>query len=63
VKAKEVSYECVTCGEQHKAPEDNALALLKLCKGCGEKRYRKGKAEQRKALAPIDAATTGEKRV
>lgn len=49
--ASEVTYSCVTCGATHAAPPDNPLALLKLCHGCGEKRYRKGKAEQRKALA------------
>jgi DNA-directed RNA polymerase subunit RPC12/RpoP len=57
----EVTYDCVTCGSSHRAAGDNALALLKICKGCGEKRFRKGKAEQRKALASTDAATvTGE---
>lgn len=60
MKAKEITYECVTCGDSHKAPEDNALALLKICKSCGEARYRAGKAAQRKALASTDAATTGE---
>lgn len=54
---KEVTYNCGTCGKPYTAPEDNALALLQLCKVCGEKRYRKGKAEQRKALASSGAAT------
>lgn len=62
MRAKEVTFDCVTCGQPHKAPEDNALALLKLCKSCGAKRYRQGKAEQRKGLASNGVATTGEKR-
>jgi hypothetical protein len=58
----EVTYECTLCPAKHTVAKDSPLALLKLCKSCGEKRYRAGKLEQRKALASTGAAiNTGEK--
>jgi len=58
----EVTYECTLCPAKHTAVKDSALALLKLCKSCGEKRYRAGKREQRKVLASTGVViNTGEK--
>lgn len=54
----DVTYDCVLCPAKHTAKRDSALALLKICKGCGEKRYRKGKAEERKAFGD-QVETTG----
>lgn len=53
--SSEITYECVTCQAKHTAPRDGALALLKLCKTCGTKRYADGKLEQRKKTTPPQA--------
>lgn len=58
----DTTFSYGTCGAKQAAPRDQTLALLQLCKPCAEKRYRKGKAEERKALASEGAANAmGEK--
>lgn len=51
MKPRQVTYDCCLCRSPHTAPKDEALALLKLCRDCGAKRFQAGKREQRKALA------------
>lgn len=44
-------YTCQAkgCGKACKAAPDDTLALLGLCRDCAAKRFKAGKAEQRKA--------------
>ncbi len=44
-----LSYACGRCTAASEAPEGSALALLQLCAGCQEKRFKAGKEAQRKA--------------
>jgi hypothetical protein len=43
------TYACETCKADCTAEVGSTLSLLRLCRKCAEKRFRKGQAEKRKA--------------
>lgn len=43
------SYECVLCRAKCTAKSDSALAMLAICAGCQDKRFKAGKEAQRRA--------------